>query len=74
VSLENVKDVNIKTLIGYYEIIFYNREQVREKIYFKPSLLYPINGRKDELVDILWQNINKSKMKQPHFQRNALHS
>jgi hypothetical protein len=75
VPLENIKDVNLKTLIGHYEIIFYNPEQFGIKIYFKPSLLYPFNSKKkDELVNVLWQNINRAKMKQPHFQKNALHS
>ena len=75
VPLANIKDVNIKTLIGHYEIIFYSGEQVGDKIYFKPSLLYPFNAKKkDELVNVLWQNINKAKLKQPHFERNALHS
>ena len=75
VPLENIRDVNIKTLIGHYEIVFYNAEQLGNKIYFKPSLLYPFNSKKkDQLVNVLWQKINQAKMKQPHFQMNALHS
>ncbi|MBI1770367.1 MAG: hypothetical protein HYR67_18510 [Bacteroidetes bacterium] len=75
VPLENIKDLELRTLIGHYEIMFYNPEQVGDKIYFKPSLLYPFNSKKkDELVNILWQKINKAKTKQSHFQKNALHS
>lgn len=75
IPLENIKDINISTLSGIWRVDLYNREQIGDKFYFKPSLLYPFNAKKkDELVNVLWQNINKSKMKQPHFQRNALHS
>ncbi len=75
VPLENVKDVNLKTLIGHYEIIFYNAEQLGDKIYFKPSLLYPFNSKKkDELVNVLWSNIERAKRKKQDFRKNALHS
>ena len=75
IPLENIKDVNIVTLGGVYRIDLYNAEQLGDKIYFKPSLLYPFNSKKkDELANVLWQKINQAKMKQPHFQKNALHS
>lgn len=75
IPLENIKDINIKTLGGVYRVDLYNAEQLGSTIYFKPSLLYPFNSKKkDELVNVLWQKINKAKMKQPYFERNALHS
>lgn len=75
VPLENIKDIELKTMIGHWEITFYNPEQLGDKIYFKPSLLYPFNSKKkDELVNVLWRNINKAKSKQPYFQLNALRS
>lgn len=75
VPLENIKDINLISMLGHWEIIFYNAEQVGEMIYFKPSLLYPFNSKKkDELVNVLWQKINQAKAKPQYFQRNALRS
>ncbi len=75
IPLENIKDVNIVTLGGVYRVDLYNPEQLGDKIYFKPSLLYPFNHKKkDELVNVLWNNIEKAKQKKQIFLRNALHS
>ena len=75
IPLENVKDVNIKTLGGVYQVDLYNAEQVGNKFYFKPSLLYPFNHKKKhELVNVLWSKIEKAKIKQQYFQKNSLHS
>lgn len=75
IPLENIKDINLKTLGGVYRVDFYHPEQLGEKIYFKPSLLYPFNSKKkDELVNVLWSNIEKAKRKVQNFQRNALRS
>ena len=75
IPLENIKDVNIKTLGGVYQVDLYHAEQLGNKIYFKTSLLYPFNfKKKDELVNVLWSNIEKAKRKKQDFQRNALHS
>lgn len=75
VPLENIKDIELKSLGGHWEVTFYNAEQLGEKIYFKPSLLYPFNSKKkDELVNVLWANIEKAKRKKQDFQKNALRS
>ena len=75
VPLENIKDIELKTMIGHWEVTFYNAEQLGDKIYFKPSLLYPFNSKtKDKLVDELWANIEKAKRKKQDLQRNALRS
>jgi hypothetical protein len=75
IPLENIKEVEIKSLGGVYEVELFNPEQLGKKFYFKPSLLYPFNfKRKDALVDILRSNINKALRKKQHFQANALHS
>lgn len=75
IPLENIKEVEIKSLGGVYEVELYNPEQLGKKFYFKPSLLYPFNfKKKDALVDILRRNINKALRKKQHFQTNALHS
>ncbi len=75
IPLENIKEVDIKSLGGVYEVELFNPEQLGKKFYFKPSLLYPFNfKKKDALVDILRSNINKALRKKQHFQANALHS
>lgn len=75
IPLENIKDVDIKTLGGVYEVELYQAEQLGKKFYFKPSLLYPFNfKKKDALVDVLRRNINLAQQKKQVWQQNALHS
>ncbi len=75
IPLENIKDINIVTLGGVYRVDLYNAEQLGDKIYFKPSLLYPFNSKKkDALVNVLWSAIDKAKQKKMYFSGNALHS
>jgi hypothetical protein len=75
IPLENIKDVDIKTLGGVYEVELYQAEQLGKKFYFKPSLLYPFNfKKKDALVNVLRSNINKAYQKKQVWQKNALHS
>lgn len=75
IPLENIKEVEIISLGGVYEVELFNPEQLGKKFYFKPWLLYPFNfKKKDALVDILRSNINKALRKKQHFQANALHS
>lgn len=75
IPLENIKEVDIKTLGGVYEVELYQAEQLGKKFYFKPSLLYPFNfKKKDALVNVLRSNINKALRKKQHYQVNALHS
>jgi len=75
IPLENIKEVDIKTLGGVYEVELFQAEQVGKKFYFKPSLLYPFNFKmKDELVNVLRRNINRAYLKKQEVQRNALHS
>lgn len=75
IPLENIKDIDIKTMGGVYEVELYTAEQLGKKFYFKPSLLYPFNyKKKDDLVNILRRNINRAQQRKQHFQANALHS
>ena len=75
IPLENIKEVEIKTLGGVYEVELYTAEQLGKKFYFKPSLLYPLNyKKKDALVNVLRKSINQAQAQKQHFQRNALHS
>lgn len=75
IPLENIKDVEIKSLGGTYEVKLYSPEQLGDTFYFKVSLLYPLNHRsKEALVDRFWSAIEKAKRKKQDFQRNALMS
>jgi len=75
IPLENIKEVDIKSLGGVYEVELYNAEQLGKKFYFKPSLLYPFNyKKKDELVNVLRKHINVAQRKKQTFQANSLHS
>ncbi len=75
IPLENIKEVDIKTLGGVYEVELFQAEQLGKKFYFKPSLLYPFNfKKKDELVNVLRRNINRAYLKKQEVHRNALHS
>ena len=48
IPLENIKEVDIKSLGGVYEVELFNAEQLGKKFYFKPSLLYPFNLKKKD--------------------------
>ena len=75
IPLENIKEVDIKSLGGVYEVELYQAEQLGEKFYFKPSLLYPFNfKKKDALVNVLRKNINLAQQKKRTYQANSLHS
>lgn len=75
IPLENIKEIDIKSLGGVYEVELFAAEQLGKKFYFKPSLLYPFNyKKKDERVNVLRKNINKAQLRKQQFQTNALHS
>lgn len=75
IPLENIKEVDIKSIGGVYEVELYNAEQLGKKFYFKPSLLYPFNyKKKDDLVNVLRKYINVAQTRKQSFQANALHS
>lgn len=75
IPLENIKEIEIKTLGGVYEVELFTAEQLGKKFYFKPSLLYPFNfKKKDALVNVLRKNIEQAKKKRQPLPTNALHS
>jgi hypothetical protein len=75
IPLENIKDVNLISVVGVYQVDLYSKETFGKKFYFKPSFLYPFNHKESEaLIDVLWANIEKAKRKKQDFQRNALMS
>jgi hypothetical protein len=75
IPLENIKDIEMKSLGGMWRVDLYYTDVLGDHFYFKPSLLYPLNyRRKDALVSLLWQHIEKAKQRRPITQHNALHS
>jgi len=75
VPFEDIKDIEIKTLDGLYEIKFYNPTQDGERIFFKTSLWYPLNFKKqDELVNVLRDKIDKYKRTLPESRFTELPS
>jgi hypothetical protein len=75
IPLQNIKDVQLKTMGGLYEIKLYSPEIVGDLIYYKPSLLYPFNFKaKDAIADKLRSNIEKAKRKREALPTNALMS
>jgi hypothetical protein len=47
IPLENIKDVNLISLGGVYQVDLYAKELFGDKFYFKPSLLYPFKNKAD---------------------------
>lgn len=75
IPLENVKDIEMKTLGGMWRVDLFYTDAIGDHFYFKPSLLYPLNYKsKDALVNFLWQKIEAAKGKKQVMQANALHS
>jgi hypothetical protein len=72
IPLQNIKDVQLKTMGGLYEIKLYSPEIVGDLIYYKPSLLYPFNFKaKDAIADVLRSKIEKAKRKREVLPANA---
>ncbi len=75
IPLENIKDIEMKSLGGVWKVDLCYADIVGDHFYFKPSLLYPLNYKsKDKLVNLLWKKIELAKQKRPQVQTNALHS
>jgi hypothetical protein len=75
IPLQNIKDVQLKTMGGLYEIKLYSPEIVGDLIYYKPSLLYPFNFKaKDAIANVLRSKIEKAKRKREVLPSNALMS
>jgi hypothetical protein len=73
IPLENIKSVDLKTMGGLYEVKLYHPEVVGDLIYYKPSLLYPLNYKsKDLIADVLREKIEIAKKRPIEFQKNAL--
>jgi hypothetical protein len=75
IPLQNIQDVELKTFGGLYEIKLYSPEIVGDRIYYKPSLLYPFNYKsKDAIADQLRLNIERAKRKREVVLKNVLMS
>ena len=75
IPLENIESVEIVSLGGVYKVNLYRAEQLSKAFYFKPSLFYPLNyKKKDLLVNHLRRNIDRAKQKKVTLPYNALMS
>ncbi|MBL7843454.1 MAG: hypothetical protein JNK44_06290 [Cyclobacteriaceae bacterium] len=75
IPLENIESVEIESLGGVYKVNLYHPEQLGKELYFKTSLIYPLNYKsKDELVNVLRRNIDKAKARRQSLPHNALMS
>jgi hypothetical protein len=75
IPLQNIKDIELKTMGGVYQIKLHHPEAVGDLIYYKPSLLYPFNFKsKDRIADVLRHKVELAKHKPDVFQKNALMS
>jgi hypothetical protein len=75
IPLQNIKDIELKTIGGLYQIELYSPEIVGDVIYYKPSLLYPFNFKaKDAIANKLRANIEKAKRRPTEYEKNALMS
>ncbi len=76
VPLDNIKFVEIRNVSGIYKVAFFDDIQSGREIFFKPSMIYPLDfSKQDAKVNILRSNIRKarSRLKEP-LPKNALMS
>jgi hypothetical protein len=75
IPLANINSIEIKTLGGIYKVNLSYPDVLGNRLYFKPSLLYPFNHKKkDALVNVLRDKIVQAKKRNPDIQANALQS
>lgn len=76
VRFEEVESIEILSLTGVYRINLFEQSMLGKEIYFKPSLLYPLNYKKvDKVIDQLRREVLKSRRKiseNPSMQLNSL--
>jgi hypothetical protein len=76
VPLENIKYVEIKNIGGIYKVAFFDEIQAGRMIFFKPSLIYPLDFlRQDRKVNVLRSNVaNARRRRHDPLRKNALMS
>ena len=75
VPLDNIKEVEIKTLGGIYKVTFFDPIQSGREILFKPSLIYPLDFKnQDEKVNKLRAYAWSAKQNREAIPKNALTS
>ncbi len=66
IPFEEIRDIEIKTVTGIYNINLYRPSQDGKKVPFKMSLWYPLNFKaQDEKVDVLRDKIDRHKRTLP---------
>ena len=75
VPVDNIKKVEIKNLGGIYKVSFFDQIQSGTYLYFKPSLIYPLDFKKqDEKVNILRSYAWNARQNREPLPKNALAS
>jgi len=75
VPLDNIKKVEIKNMGGIYKITFFDPIQSGQSLFFKPSLIYPLDFKKqDEKVNRLKAYAWHARKNQEQIPPNALTS
>ncbi|HQQ97761.1 MAG TPA: hypothetical protein PLX35_10875 [Cyclobacteriaceae bacterium] len=75
VPLKNIKRIDIINLGGIYKVTLFDPIQSGYNILFKPSLIYPLDFRKqDQKVATLRSYIRRARGAQDVLPGNALHS
>jgi hypothetical protein len=75
IPFEEIKDIEIKTLTGIYNINLYQPSQDGKKIPFKMSMWYPLNFKtQDEKVNVLRDKIERYKRTLPEKNLQGLYS
>lgn len=75
IPFDDIKSIDIKSLDGVYEIMLYTPTQIGDRVYFKTSLWYPFNFKKqDEKVNELRHKIDRYKRTLPEKNFTGLSS
>lgn len=75
VPLANIKSIEIRNLAGIYEIKLFDKIQSGSELFFKPSLIYPLDyNKQDEKVNKLRAYVWKAKQNPGIASRNELTS
>jgi hypothetical protein len=75
IPLANVKDIELKSVLGLWRIDLVYADVLGNHFYCKPSMLYPFNFKKKEkVIDLFWTYVEKAKRRDIIISNNTLMS
>jgi hypothetical protein len=75
IPLANVKDIELKSVLGLWRIDLVYADVLGNHFYCKPSMLYPFNFKKKEkVIDLFWSYVENAKRKEIIISNNSLMS